>query len=260
MLLIICYLLAGFWLFSIELEYIVVQTSTVKPFVKPDREEISIVIRVVLAGGQLIIREGIKKILEQDKEIKVVGCAENGKTAYKLCEQLLPDVVIMDIVMPVCDGFEGTRLIKTKRSVIKVIILATLAAFIDDKKIMRTLNCGADGYILKDIKPEDLILTIKSAYAGLSIMDKDTYKLIMKRFNTYTDTSIVENAGLKVDLSSRELSIIRLIADGNCNSEIADNICLTEGSVRNAISVILRKLNLKDRTQLAVFAVKNDIV
>ncbi|KNY27033.1 response regulator [Pseudobacteroides cellulosolvens] len=214
-------------------------------------------IKVLLVDDQLIMREGIKIILEQDKDIKVVGCAENGKTALKLCERLSPDVVLMDVLMPDCDGVEGTRLIKTKFKNTKVVMLTT---FNDDENISNALNYGADGYILKEIKPDDLILTVKSAAAGLSIMHKDTYKNVVKKVNSQNKISIIENRDLKVNLSERELSIIRLIVDGKTNIEISNSINLTEGTVRNVISGILKKLNLKDRTQLAILAVKSDLV
>ncbi len=214
-------------------------------------------IKVVLVDDQLLFREGIKKILEQDEEIKVVGCAENGKAALKICEQFMPDVVLMDIEMPLCDGVEGTRLIKSKCTHTKVVMLTV---FNDDEKIQSALNYGADGYMLKDINQEKLILTVKGVAAGLGIIHKKTYENIVNKVNSYKKISIIENKGIKVDLSNRELSVIRLIVDGKSNWEIAETIHLTEGSVRNVISGILKKLNLKDRTQLGVLAVKNDIV
>ncbi len=214
-------------------------------------------IKVVLADDQLLFREGIKKILEHDREIKVVGCAENGKEAFKLCEQFSPDVVLMDIEMPVCDGVEGTRLIKSKCMHTKVVMLTV---FSDDEKTQNALNYGADGYILKDINQEKLVLTVKGVAAGLGIMHKDIYSNIVKKVNSHTKISIIENKGLNVELSNRELSIIRLIVDGKSNKEIAETIYLTEGSVRNVISGILKKLNLKDRTQLGILAVKNGII
>ena len=214
-------------------------------------------IKVLLADDQLLFREGIKKILEHDEEIKVVGCAENGKEAFKLCEQFSPDVVLMDIEMPGCDGVEGTRLIKSKCKRTKVVMLTV---FNDDEKIQNALNYGADGYMLKDINQEKLILTVKSVAAGLGVMHKDTYSNIIKKVNSHTKISILENKGLKLDLSNRELSVIKLIVEGKSNSEIANIIYLTEGSVRNIISGILKKLNLKDRTQLAILAVKNGII
>lgn len=215
-------------------------------------------IKVVLADDQLLFREGIKKILELDGDIKVVGCAENGKEALKLCKQFSPDVVLMDIEMPVCDGVEGTRLIKSKCTNHTKVVMLTV--FNDDEKIQAALNYGADGYMLKDINQEKLILTVKSVAAGLGVMHKDTYSNIIKKVNSHTKISIIENKGLKFDLSNRELSVIKLIVDGKSNKEIANTIYLTEGSVRNIISGILKKLNLKDRTQLGILAVKNGII
>ncbi len=214
-------------------------------------------IKVVLADDQSILREGIKKILEQDKDIKVVGCAKNGKEAFKLCQQFMPHVVLMDIEMPICDGVEGTKLIKTMSSNIKVVMLTV---FNDDERIQSALNYGADGYLLKDIDEEELILSVKGVAAGLGIMHRDTYNNVVKKINSYSKISIIENNGLNVFLSEREKSIIKLIVDGKSTNEIAKILHLSEGSIRNAISGILKKLDLKDRTQLGIFAVKNDIV
>lgn len=137
-------------------------------------------IKVLLVDDQAILREGIKRILEQDKDIKVVGCAENGKRALILCQQLMPDVVLMDIEMPICDGVEGTRLIKTKFKNIKVVILTV---FNDDDRIQSALSNGADGYILKDIDEEKLILAVKGAAAGLGVMHMSTYNNVVKKAN-----------------------------------------------------------------------------
>ena len=158
-------------------------------------------IKVVLADDQSILREGIKKILEQDKDIKVVGCAKNGKEAFKLCQQFMPHVVLMDIEMPICDGVEGTKLIKTMSSNIKVVMLTV---FNDDERIQSALNYGADGYLLKDIDEEELILSVKGVAAGLGIMHRDTYNNVVKKINSYSKISIIENNGLNVFLSERE--------------------------------------------------------
>lgn len=214
-------------------------------------------IKVVLVDDQTLIREGVKKILEQDESIKVVGSAENVKVALKLCEKFLPDVVLMDVEMPICDGVEGTKLIKRKFSNTKVVMLTV---FNDDERIQNALNYGADGYLLKDIDQEKLILAIKGIASGLGVLHKDTYNNVAKKVNSRTKISIIESKELGVDLTNRELSVIRLIVDGKTNSDIALTIHLTEGSVRNIISGILKKLNLKDRTQLGILAVKNDIV
>jgi DNA-binding NarL/FixJ family response regulator len=214
-------------------------------------------IKVVLVDDQLIYREGIKIILEQDKEIEVVGYAHNGKAALEVCERLSPDVVLMDVVMPEYDGVEGTRLIKEKFRETKVVMLTT---FGDEEKVLNALNYGADGFIWKDVKAEDLILTVKSAAVGLSIIPMDTYKNLVRKVNLQNKISIIENKDLNIELTNRELSIIKLIVDGKSNVEIAETIRLTEEIVRNTVSGILKKLNLEDRTQLGVFAVKNDLV
>ncbi|MCX7708591.1 MAG: response regulator transcription factor [Clostridia bacterium] len=214
-------------------------------------------IKVVIADDQVILRESLKFIVEQDPEIEVVGCAGNGREALKQCDQLIPNIVLMDIMMPGCDGVEGTRLIKEKYSSIKVLILTT---FNDDENISKALKNGADGYILKDIKPEELILAIKSVARGLGIIHKNAMSSVVKQFNSNQETGTQKDLNINVELTEREIGIIKLIVDGNNNKEIASELFLTEGSVKNIITGILAKLKLKDRTQLAVFAVKNNLV
>ena len=215
-------------------------------------------IKVVIIDDQVILRESLKFIVEQDPEIKVVGLGGNGKEALELCGELVPDVVLMDIMMPICNGVEGTKLIKAKFNKIRVIILTT---FNDEENISMAIKNGADGYVLKDIKPDELILAVKSVARGFSIMHHTALDTVAKQIDN--DTELTQpKQGLKSDinLTERELSIIKLIVDGKSNKEIASCIFITEGSVKNIITNILEKLNLKDRTQLAVFAVKNNIV
>lgn len=214
-------------------------------------------IKVVIVDDQVILRESLKFIVEQDSEIEVAGCAGNGREALKLCDQLLPNIVLMDIMMPGCDGVEGTRLIKEKYSSIKVLILTT---FNDDENIKKALKNGADGYILKDIKPDELILAVKSVAKGLGIIHRDAMNSVVKQIDSNNDIQEHKDAVMDVDLTEREISIIKLIVDGSSNREIALTLYLTEGSVKNIITGILAKLKLKDRTQLAVYAVKNNII
>lgn len=214
-------------------------------------------IKVVLVDDQVILRESLKFIIEQDSEIEVVGSAGDGREALKLCDRLLPNLVLMDIMMPGCDGVEGTRLIKEKYSSIKVIILTT---FNDDDNISKALKNGADGYVLKDIKPDELILAIKSAAKGLGVIHKNAMTSVVRHFGTGNAVPGPKEPGPDLDLTPREASIIKLIVDGNNNKEIAAALYLTEGSVKNIITGILAKLKMKDRTQLAVYAVKNNLV
>ncbi|WP_010251375.1 response regulator [Acetivibrio cellulolyticus] len=215
-------------------------------------------IKVVLVDDQVILRESLKFIVEQDPEIKVVGLGSNGEEALNLCGELAPDVVLMDIMMPVCNGVEGTKLIKSKFQSIKVIILTT---FNDEENISKAIKNGADGYVLKDIKPDDLIVAVKSVAKGFSIMHHTALNTVAKQINHDKEpTQRKQEPKFDINLTDRELSIIKLIVDGKSNKEIALSIFITEGSVKNIITNILEKLNLKDRTQLAVFAVKNNIV
>jgi len=213
-------------------------------------------ISVVIADDQPVIRDGIKLIIEQCHEIKVMGCVSNGTDALELCERFQPDIVLMDVVMPVCDGVEGTRLIKEKFENIRVIILTT---FGDDDKIAQALKNGADGYVLKDIESDELILTIKSIAKGLRVMHKNAYNLVLKKLDTANELrKEIESADF--GLTAKEKDIIKLIVFGKTNREIASTLSITEGSVRNIVSSVLNKTQVKDRTQLAVFAVKNNII
>ncbi len=214
-------------------------------------------IRVVIADDQPVIRDGLRFILEQDNEIKVVACVGNGNEAFSMCEEFQPDMVLMDVVMPVCDGVEGTRLIKETFGRIKVLILTT---FNDDEKISDALKNGADGYVLKDIDSDELLLTIKSINKGLRVMHEDAYSHVLKKLKTSRDVYGIPDELKDMGLTDREIEIMKMIVFGKSNKEIASSLYMTEGSIRNLISSILMKTKQKSRTQLAVFAVKNNII
>lgn len=214
-------------------------------------------INVLLVEDQAIIRDGIKFIIERDSEIRVTGCAGNGQEALKFCRALQPDLVLMDIVMPICDGIEATRLIKEAYPEIKIIILTT---FNDEKKAALAIKNGADGYILKDIEPEELLFTIKSTVKGLRVFHESAYGTIVGRMNPDNEIPAINAENGDLGLSTKEIEIIRRIVYGKSNKEISAMLNLSEGGVRNSISAILAKLNLKDRTQLAVYAIKNDLI
>lgn len=214
-------------------------------------------IKVLIVDDQQIIKEGLKVIIEQDFEISVVGFACNGIDAFNKCSELLPDVVLMDIVMPSYDGVEGVRLIKEKYNNIKVVMLTT---FNDDTNITKAINSGADGYMLKDIKSEELILTIKSVALGLSILHKSAYLNIVEQVKFKYKASKIEKNDIDIQLTDREIRIIKMVVDGKNNNEIALELFVTEGTLRNFISNLLKKLNLRDRIQLVVYAFKNNLV
>ncbi len=214
-------------------------------------------IKVLLVEDQEVIREGIKKLIENDSEITVVGLAGDGRTALKLCKNYQPDVVLMDIVMPECDGIEATSLIKSKYPHIKILILTS---FCDDGNTREALKNGADGYISKDINPEALKNAIKNIHSGLTVMDKSLFISTFKKDIFNKEELLASNSIKKIFLTEKERQIIKLIVYGKSNKEIAKEIELSEGRVRNIISEILTKFEVKDRTQLAVIAIKKEVI
>ncbi|MBR1592727.1 MAG: response regulator transcription factor [Ruminococcus sp.] len=207
-------------------------------------------INVIIADDVKILREGLKAVLSQESSIKVVAEASNGKEAYELSVRYKPDVVLMDMRMPDYDGGYGTREIKQKLSGVKVLVLTT---FDDKETVSKAMASGADGYILKEMDNEQIINSIKAVAGGINVFCDNIFRSIRK------ETSVPQDAR-SLDLTERERDFLRLICDGCDNKEIAARLFLAEGTVRNGISKLLEKLNLKDRTQLAVFAIKNDLV
>ena len=207
-------------------------------------------IKVIIADDVQILRTGLKAVLSQDDSIRVVGEAVNGKEAYELSVRLKPDVVLMDMRMPDYDGGCGTRLIKEKLNSVKVLVLTT---FDDKETVEKAVSSGADGYILKEMDNEQIINSIKAVAGGINVFCDNVFQSIKK------DSAIQQNPK-NFDLTDREVDFLRLICDGCDNKEIAAQLFLAEGTVRNGISRLLEKLKLKDRTQLAVFAIKNNFV
>ncbi len=207
-------------------------------------------IKVVIADDVRILRTGLKAVLSQDNEIEVVGEAANGREAYELSVRFKPDVVLMDMRMPDFDGGYGTSQIKEKLKGIKVLVLTT---FDDKETVEKAVSSGADGYILKEMDNSQIINSIKAVVGGINVFCDNIFQSIKK------ETFIQQNPK-NFNLTERETEFLRLICDGLDNKEIASRLFLAEGTVRNGISRLLEKLKLKDRTQLAVFAIKNNIV
>lgn len=209
--------------------------------------------RVVIADDQDIMRQGLSMILKRDKQIEVVGLAENGQDAVNLCRQLEVDVVLMDMRMPVMDGVEATKRIKEERPDIKVLVLTT---FKDDEYIFGSLKNGASGYLLKDASPESIISGLHSVYDGGTLMNPDVATKLISQATLQKET--VQDPEIK-SLTERELEICHFLGEGLNNKEIGDELFISEGTVKNNITKILDKLSLRDRTQLALFAVKNQL-
>lgn len=212
-------------------------------------------INILLVDDQEIVREGIKMILSLDEEINIIGEAENGRELMSFLEKQIPDVILMDVRMPVMDGVEATKLVKEKYKDVKVIILTT---FTEDEYIFKGIKNGADGYILKDAGSEDIIKAIKTAYSGNILLNPEVAAKIIKAYKSIStekqnlDKYKVQKYKLNL-LTKREMDVAKLVAEGKSNKDICKVLFLSEGTVKNYITKIFEKLKLNSRTELAVF-------
>ncbi len=216
-------------------------------------------IRVVLADDQELIRQSLSFVLNKQEDIEMVGTAVNGLEALHLVETQQPDVVLLDVRMPEMDGVECTRRIKQKYPRIKVIILTT---FDDDEYIFDALRYGATGYLLKGVSVEGLAGAVREAVRGGSIITPEVASKMLQMFARMAANSAAERVGRTdaVELTKTEKQVAGAVGRGLSNKEIAGQLYLSEGTVRNYISGVLRKLELRDRTQLAIWAVQNPAV
>jgi len=213
-------------------------------------------IKVVIADDILILRQGLQAILSQDAEIEVTGLAADGREALELCRAGHPDVVLMDMRMPGYDGGWGIRHIKEEFPEIRALVLTT---FDDRETVDAAIAAGADGYILKEMEDGQVIQSVKAVCAGMRIFGGSVFEGMRRQMTPPAKPQQTDagTAAVIAGLTERELEIMRCVAQGMDNREIAGTLYLAEGTVRNHISRILEKLKLKDRTQLAVFTVKN---
>ena len=210
-------------------------------------------IKVLIVDDQKIIREGLSMMLGLDSTISIVGKATNGKEAIGLLEDEEVDLILMDIRMPIMDGVEATRIIKEKHPNIKILILTT---FKEDEYIFQGLKNGADGYLLKDISSERLISGIKTVHGGNMLLQPDVARTMIDSFYKKDNISNNINKDIYTELTKREYEIAMLVGEGKSNKEISKALFIAEGTVKNHITKILDKLDLRDRTQLAVLVKK----
>ena len=216
-------------------------------------------IKVLVADDQRLVRDGIASLLSIQDEIEVVGTASNGEEAVEQALALKPDVALMDIRMPIMDGVEATRRIRRELPGCQVLMLTT---FDDEEYILDALSAGACGYLLKDIPAHDLASAIKAAHQGIyqldpSVAGKMLRALSADRGRAEPEVTLPQTAG---DLSAREVEVLRLIAKGASNREIAEHLVISEGTVKNHISNILNRLGLRDRTQAAIYARDHELL
>ena len=209
-------------------------------------------ISVLIVDDHAVLRYGLKSLLDLQEEIELVGEAANGQEAVEQVRQLVPDVVLMDLAMPEMDGIEATRRIRALSPSTKIVVLTS---FRDDENVFSAIKAGAMGYLLKNIGPADLVKAIVAAYHGETQLHPEIAKQLMDEFilkPTQPATPIGE-------LTGRELAVLRLVAQGQRNRDIAQNLVISEKTVKTHVSNILSKLHLTDRTQAAIYAFREGL-
>ncbi|AZQ45331.1 response regulator [Bacillus sp. GX] len=213
-------------------------------------------IKVLLVDDHTVVLKGLAFFLSTQEDLELVGEASNGKEALVKVGETNPDVVLMDLYMPEMDGVEATGCIKKDYPDVKVIVLTS---FSDQAHVLPALRAGASGYILKDVEPDQLVEAIRSAYKGNIQLHPDIANALLSQ--TLPVEEKEEELSIQVNvLTARENEVLQLLAKGMSNKEIASVLVITEKTVKAHVSSILSKLNLSDRTQAALYAVKNGIV
>lgn len=216
-------------------------------------------IKVAIADDQMLLREMLSMVLTAEDGIEVVGSACDGEGIIRICKETDPDLALLDLKMPGSGGIHALEAIKKELPHIKAVMLTT---FSDEKSVLNAFQKGADGYVLKDIKPELLAMAVRCAYHGLFVMQEGIAALVRanikpgasRRFDKLEE--LHDEYGL--DVIDRKL--IRLLVEGKSNREIGDALSFSEGTIKNRITRILSVTGLKDRTQIAVFALQNNII
>ena len=213
-------------------------------------------VRVLLVDDHDLFRTGLRNLLEERDALQVVGEGANGNEAVRLVRELAPDVVVMDLNMPSMSGVEGTRHITALSPLTRVIVL-TISD--EDGDVLDAIVAGACGYLLKDASIDDVVTGIRSAAVGASLISPTIAAKVLQRLRASTpDTELAESIG--TELSDRELEVLKLIASGKDNGQIAAELVISPKTVKNHISNILMKLQIQNRIQAAVYAVRSGLV
>lgn len=216
-------------------------------------------IKLLIADDQELIRQSLQILLGAEPGFEVLDSVENGKEVIRAIRKEKPDVILMDIRMPEMDGVVCTQIIKENYPDIKIIILTT---FDDDEYVFNALKYGASGYLLKGIQTKQLVDAIRKVYQGTSMINEDIASKVVSMFSRMAQTNLAIQIDEKqtADLKNTEWQIIALVGSGMSNKEIAGKLMLSEGTIRNSLSIILSKIELRDRTQLAIWAVQTGVV
>jgi DNA-binding NarL/FixJ family response regulator len=207
-------------------------------------------IRLLLVDDQTLFRQGLADLLAMEDDLEVLGQASNGQEAIDLAQSLQPDIILMDVRMPICDGVLATQKIHQQFPWIRILVLTT---FDEDEYIWRSLQAGALGYLLKSSTAVQIAIAIRSLYEGQSQLGPTIATKLFARLNPLPTTTELQNH----DFSERELEILERIRMGRTNREIAQELHLTEGTIKNYVSKILSRLEMRDRTQVALWAQQN---
>lgn len=215
-------------------------------------------LNVMIADDQELIRESLKVVLDMNADMQVSGLAENGQELVELIRQHVPDVVLMDVRMPELDGVEATKVVKTHWPQVKIIILTT---FDDDEYVYKALKYGASGYLLKGVSVQELSDAVRKVASGGSMLNPQVVNKVVKLFSQMAQSNMslaTEPEGAE-ELSRTERRVAHYVGCGFSNKEIAAQLRLSDGTVRNSLSASLAKLGLRDRTQLAIWAVQTGL-
>ena len=216
-------------------------------------------IKVLIADDQELIRESLRVVLGSKPDLEITDVVDNGRNVIRSIRENKPDIVLMDIRMPEMDGVTCTRIIKENYPDVKIIMLTT---FDDDEYIFQALRDGASGYLLKGISVDELVSAIHKVSSGSAMINADIASKVIQQFSRMAKANLTIQVDKKMveEINSNEWRVIQQVGRGLSNKEIAGKLALPEGTVRNYLSNILRKLDLRDRTQLAIWAVQSGVV
>jgi two-component system nitrate/nitrite response regulator NarL len=213
-------------------------------------------IRVLLVDDHILFRKGIANLLSAQTDMEVIGEAGDGREALQKARELMPDLILMDIVMPGMSGREATKFIKEEMPYVKIVMLTVSER---DSDLFEAIRGGADGYLLKDLEPAELYRMCRGVFRGEAPLSPLMAAKILREFSSLADVR-ADAAGPAGKLTPREIEVLELVVQGRTNKEIGESLCLAENTVKNHLRNILAKLHLRNRAQAAAYAVREGLV
>jgi DNA-binding NarL/FixJ family response regulator len=210
-------------------------------------------IRVLLADDHVLFRQALRHLLEAEGDLRVVAEADDGAAAIELVSQFTPDIIVLDVSMPAIDGIATAERLRQKYPQLGIIMLTMFA---EDAQVIRAIRAGADGYLLKNTESKRVVEAIRAVARGDSIIDPELASKVMNEFRRLSD---IEDGVNVAGLTDREVALLQLVANGLSNKEIAEELGLAESTVKNRLSILFQKLDVKDRTQAAIYAMTHGL-